>query len=112
MKFLNTLLILAIALTSFGIVQAQPTIRAYSVTNIQPETSAVTATVSVVKDKLSKGSEWTNGDVLRIITYGCAGTPAKGENGIVLIAPDGYKLLTSGGATCKATMIALVPPTK
>ena len=56
MKFLNLLLVAAIALTAFGIASAQsPAITAYSVTGVQVSAAtdlgvtAFTATVSTVK---------------------------------------------------------------
>lgn len=108
MKLFNLLLTAAIAFTTLGIASAQQTYTAYSVTNLTIDSSRTG--VYVVTVSVSKGSKapiFINGDVLRISTSGCQGTPVKGDNGIVVNGPQGRSLLTSGGATCKVTSIDL-----
>jgi hypothetical protein len=119
MKLLNVFLILAIAVTSFGIyANANPAVTAYSVTNIQASAAtdlgvtSYTATVSTTKNPKSKGV--TNGDLITINAVNCIHVPAKsGENGIIVVNGAATTLLfSSGGATCAVKSIAPTPAKK
>ena len=110
MKALASILLLL----SLAAIAAAQTYTAYSVTNIQPSADSIVVTVNVTGGRAtahrSNAAEWSNGDVLNLSVYGCEGTPVKGENGIIAKGPNGWSILTSGGATCRVTQIAFVPP--
>jgi len=119
MKFLNLLLIAAIALTALGIANAQsPAVSAYSVTNVEMATStyfgvtSYTATVSTIKNPKTKN--FTNGDLITINAVSCTHVPVKGGvNGIVVVNGAATTLLFSdGGASCAVKSVELTPTKK
>jgi len=123
MKFRYLLLSLAAiviaGLTFHGIVNASPTITAYSVTNLQAASAtdlgvtSYTATVSTTKNPKTKTKNFTNGDLITINAVNCTHVPAKGgEAGIVVVSGAATTLLFSdGGATCAVKSVTLTPKT-
>jgi hypothetical protein len=111
MKLLNVLLIASIALTAFGIANAQPTIQAYSVVGVtQTSADHYTATVNDTKSPVTKKAPlFTNGEVLVITTTGCTHVPAKGgENGIIVVnGTDSSTLLFTSAGSCAVVNVAV-----
>jgi len=114
MKLLNVILILCIALTAFGIANAQQTITAYSVIDIQATgatdlgITSYTATASTIKNPKTAAVGFPNGTPITINTTDCTHTPAKGgENGIVVTNGAAITLLFGSGATCSVKSVVV-----